>query len=411
MLPRGNKRPPTRCEHHREPKNCQTCISSSLQKHQPAISGTDDFLSDYIKDDFLEHFSAAAAAATSPVQSKDNFTHSSNSKPQPFSSEEIIKTPSITDCVRRTPSLILPLCKAPSNRPGQGIRTAAPKHLPARSESTTPITFVNLTMQSVEDEIKRNELSTKRKRMRTSNEQLETLQTAFQQNPMPNAASRALLSKKLGMTSRSVQIWFQNKRAKTKQDSHRSSSVDSSLVLLDYHPPKQHPVSSVPLRTPAASPKSVPFPKRRTCPNSSMCDDPSLKGDSSKSDQLFFLPNDQQLYFGSDSIYADSNQTRSLPSKEVDLYLSDTNASNEHQRSLSSFLSQRSSSICSMVPGASLIGSSVDSDEHCEFLAQEALFGSLLGDSDTTTSIDSFLEGNESAGGVFQKRRSVSIAY
>ena len=70
----------------------------------------------------------------------------------------------------------------------------------------------------------------KRKRLRRRNEpvpvrnNLRILQKAFQTDPMPNSTARVALSKKLGMSSRAVQVWFQNRRAKEKLDAKRNAS-------------------------------------------------------------------------------------------------------------------------------------------------------------------------------------------
>ncbi|KAI8911245.1 Homeodomain-like protein, partial [Powellomyces hirtus] len=56
----------------------------------------------------------------------------------------------------------------------------------------------------------------RKKRVRTSSEQLNILLEAFAENPMPEPPARTKLAQTLGMTPRAVQIWFQNRRAKTK---------------------------------------------------------------------------------------------------------------------------------------------------------------------------------------------------
>ncbi|KAJ3211308.1 hypothetical protein HK099_008046 [Clydaea vesicula] len=55
-----------------------------------------------------------------------------------------------------------------------------------------------------------------KKRTRATPEQLLILEETFQQNTSPNAKLREILSEKLSMTERSIQIWFQNRRAKVK---------------------------------------------------------------------------------------------------------------------------------------------------------------------------------------------------
>ncbi|KAJ3332855.1 hypothetical protein HDU76_012848 [Blyttiomyces sp. JEL0837] len=57
----------------------------------------------------------------------------------------------------------------------------------------------------------------KRKRVHASKEQLAMLEAAFQQNPKPNSRGRIEICKRVGINSRSVQIWFQNRRAREKK--------------------------------------------------------------------------------------------------------------------------------------------------------------------------------------------------
>jgi len=74
----------------------------------------------------------------------------------------------------------------------------------------------------------------KKKRQRTSPDQLAILEEIFQTDKMPNQQTRVHLADKLGMSSRRVQIWFQNKRAKVKRhgpgkDEYMFSSRRGSL--------------------------------------------------------------------------------------------------------------------------------------------------------------------------------------
>eukprot|EP01132_Coremiostelium_polycephalum_P003841 gene3841-4785_t len=59
--------------------------------------------------------------------------------------------------------------------------------------------------------------SQKKKRQRTSPEQLAILEQIFETDKMPSQQIRVRLANQLGMSSRRVQIWFQNKRAKVKR--------------------------------------------------------------------------------------------------------------------------------------------------------------------------------------------------
>jgi Homeodomain len=54
------------------------------------------------------------------------------------------------------------------------------------------------------------------KRQRATQDQLVTLEHEFEKNPTPTAVVRERIAQEINMTERSVQIWFQNRRAKIK---------------------------------------------------------------------------------------------------------------------------------------------------------------------------------------------------
>ncbi|ORX54536.1 homeobox-domain-containing protein [Hesseltinella vesiculosa] len=56
-----------------------------------------------------------------------------------------------------------------------------------------------------------------RKRTHLSGEQIASLQASFDSNPLPDATIRHRLAVYLGITERTVQIWFQNRRAKARK--------------------------------------------------------------------------------------------------------------------------------------------------------------------------------------------------
>ncbi|KAI9315969.1 homeobox domain-containing protein, partial [Dichotomocladium elegans] len=61
-----------------------------------------------------------------------------------------------------------------------------------------------------------------RKRTRATAEQLAVLEDTFAVNISPNAKLRKQLSERLLMSERSIQIWFQNRRAKVKHMQKRA---------------------------------------------------------------------------------------------------------------------------------------------------------------------------------------------
>ncbi|RKP37160.1 homeobox domain-containing protein, partial [Dimargaris cristalligena] len=53
-------------------------------------------------------------------------------------------------------------------------------------------------------------------RQRTTRKQFKALEEVFVLDPKPSASQRRELGERLNMSARSVQVWFQNRRAKEK---------------------------------------------------------------------------------------------------------------------------------------------------------------------------------------------------
>lgn len=74
----------------------------------------------------------------------------------------------------------------------------------------------------------------KRKRTVLTAKQHQILVRAFEDCPFPDGEQRSVLGKSLNMSSRTVQIWFQNQRQKTKNSEFRSSDLsDESYENID----------------------------------------------------------------------------------------------------------------------------------------------------------------------------------
>lgn len=67
-----------------------------------------------------------------------------------------------------------------------------------------------------------------RQRRKTSAEQVGILETVFTKNAHPDRKQREALGEALGMTPKSVQIWFQNKRAKEKAKERQKVTLERS---------------------------------------------------------------------------------------------------------------------------------------------------------------------------------------
>ncbi|KAF9948991.1 hypothetical protein BGZ70_001983 [Mortierella alpina] len=76
--------------------------------------------------------------------------------------------------------------------------------------------------------------TTSKKRTRASVEQLAILEDTFLTNQSPNSKVREILAKKVKMSERSIQIWFQNRRAKVKQAQKRTELVQQEAMKAQY---------------------------------------------------------------------------------------------------------------------------------------------------------------------------------
>ncbi|GAB5589253.1 hypothetical protein Unana1_04153 [Umbelopsis nana] len=65
-------------------------------------------------------------------------------------------------------------------------------------------------------------------RRRTTKEQYNILEASYLENSKPNSCTRRKLATQLNMTTRGVQVWFQNRRAKSKLCRRQGSSVPPS---------------------------------------------------------------------------------------------------------------------------------------------------------------------------------------
>ncbi|KAI8824211.1 uncharacterized protein EV422DRAFT_311521 [Fimicolochytrium jonesii] len=64
-------------------------------------------------------------------------------------------------------------------------------------------------------------MNNKKRRRKTTDRELEILETRFIETPLPSPEQRKLISRETGMTDREVQVWFQNKRQALKRKNQR----------------------------------------------------------------------------------------------------------------------------------------------------------------------------------------------
>lgn len=111
-----------------------------------------------------------------------------------------------------------------------------PMDQPLSNSINQQVKFVNSTVEALQHQMHKEEDIPKKKRTRTSPEQLRILQKAFMTDPMPNSAARLVLARRLEMTSRAVQVWFQNRRAKEKLEARRvNTSTHEDEISCDFN--------------------------------------------------------------------------------------------------------------------------------------------------------------------------------
>ncbi|KAJ3394233.1 hypothetical protein HDU92_007091 [Lobulomyces angularis] len=108
--------------------------------------------------------------------------------------------------------------------------------------------------QQIDDQRKKSisvdsiDTANQKKRTRASPDQLAILEDTFLQNTSPNAKMREMLAEKLSMNERSIQIWFQNRRAKVKLLQKRAQSTNGATNQRMFQPnfafPNQPPFNS-----------------------------------------------------------------------------------------------------------------------------------------------------------------------
>ncbi|KAG2182642.1 hypothetical protein INT44_005621, partial [Umbelopsis vinacea] len=100
-----------------------------------------------------------------------------------------------------------------------------------------------------------------RKRTRTTLNQLRVLEETFTERPSPDSKLRKQLSDDLGMSERSIQIWFQNRRAKVKLLKKRAKMKEEQQVSAKKASCSLPPSSKRPVDKPMAQPNNVQPPR------------------------------------------------------------------------------------------------------------------------------------------------------
>ncbi|KAK9369645.1 hypothetical protein V1509DRAFT_652018 [Lipomyces kononenkoae] len=129
------------------------------------------------------------------------------------------------------------------------------------------------------------------KRQRATTEQLAILETEFSINPAPNGKTRLRIADKINMTERSVQIWFQNRRAKIKLLAKKSIETGGDTDLI---PESMKHYLAVQSTGPGSSSSSAYFARAfgLTGPKSAMARSASFSGMANHS---FVLPGSEGM--------------------------------------------------------------------------------------------------------------------
>ncbi|OUM58739.1 hypothetical protein PIROE2DRAFT_21333 [Piromyces sp. E2] len=111
-----------------------------------------------------------------------------------------------------------------------------------------PFAYQTNTIPEVKSEVKKdgdkdnnenddNKPNVNRKRSRATPEQLAILEATFEKNTSPNSKLREVLAEKVHMSERSIQIWFQNRRAKVKntQKRHQQAAFQDQLFKSQFY--------------------------------------------------------------------------------------------------------------------------------------------------------------------------------
>ncbi|KAJ6782413.1 hypothetical protein PWT90_11240 [Aphanocladium album] len=114
------------------------------------------------------------------------------------------------------PISMVPMHQAPeSSSPSSTAPGSATKQTPSPSASASGQSSAGLSKRPPRKSTLTQQQKNQ-KRQRATQDQLATLEVEFNKNPTPTANVRERIAEEINMTERSVQIWFQNRRAKIK---------------------------------------------------------------------------------------------------------------------------------------------------------------------------------------------------
>ncbi|KAL1942877.1 hypothetical protein VTO73DRAFT_5117 [Trametes versicolor] len=146
--------------------------------------------------------------------------------PQQHQQQQNSFYPNAPDARQLPPSIPMPPFDAPSGltqRRGSMVDRSAPMR-PGVGHSSSPYPRVPSVVQPTSYAPEPQAEPVKKKRKRADAEQLRVLNETYNRTAFPSTEERIELAKKLGMSARSVQIWFQNKRQAMRQSTRQAAA-------------------------------------------------------------------------------------------------------------------------------------------------------------------------------------------
>lgn len=176
-----------------------------------------------------------------PYRAEDRFATLMHKVP---STQDLSQLPITPDMTLRSPMARPPMPQLP-------VQLATPRSV-AQPQSMMP--QQRGSPQKDDDKVKPKSGAIQRRRM--TEQQTVLLESSFQQNPRPDAAEKERLTIVAGLQLRTVQIWFQNRRAKAKARKQPSQHYDM-VKHLEQKTPVQKP--TVPLLRTRSVPSVPPL--------------------------------------------------------------------------------------------------------------------------------------------------------
>lgn len=143
---------------------------------------------------------------------------------------------------------VVPQIPTPTSQPQQLLPTTGHQNLVSPLVEKRSYAFIShspSTFPLQEPSIDNAQLA-RRKRRRTSPLELSILQAEFEKGQTPNRTRRLDIAKRVNMTEKAIQIWFQNRRQTLRRQSNAEREIHHIEPI--YHP-HQHS-SSTPVRQP-----------------------------------------------------------------------------------------------------------------------------------------------------------------